>query len=65
MSKPIQIDYRRLLRVLVIISGVLIAISLVSQVLVHFTTHQNLWGTVPFFNLDTKHNIPHAFAGFL
>jgi hypothetical protein len=65
MSKPIQIDYRRLLRVLAIITAVLIAISLSSQIMVYFTTHQNLWGTVPLFNLDTKQNIPSAFSGFL
>lgn len=65
MSKPIQIDYRILLRVLIIITGLLIVISLVSQIVVHFTTHQRLLGTVPLFNLDTKQNIPNAFAGFL
>jgi len=65
MSKPIQVDYRKFLRVLVIITGLLIAISLVSQILVYFTTHQGLFGTIPLFNLDTEQNIPSAFSGFL
>ncbi|HET60300.1 MAG TPA: hypothetical protein ENN32_08030 [Chloroflexi bacterium] len=65
MSKPIQIDHRKLLRVLAIITVLLIAISLVTQILVHFTTHQNLWGTVPLFTIDTKQNMPNAFAGFM
>lgn len=65
MSKTLHIPYRKLLRILVIITAVLIAISLVSQILVHFTRHQGLWGTVPLFNLDTEQNIPSGFSGFL